>query len=269
MKNLLGILALLIGTASAAQTDSAFTLLRSYRGDVASVGLDNLENFYVVSSSGQVKKFNNRGDSMAVFNGVRAHGKLHTLDVTNPLKPLLFYKDFSTVVILDRLLTSRGSLDLRRHNVLQPTAITLSYDNNIWVFDQFDNKLKKLDESGNLLLETTDFRQLFNQTISPQRLINDNGLLYLADSAKGIFVFDNYGAFKRKIELKGWRSLDVWNGLLVRLNQDAILVYNPGNFTERLQRFPSTFVPYRHSFTHQNKLVTFSADSLRIYRLAY
>jgi hypothetical protein len=233
------------------------------------VALDNLDNFYVVSSTGQVKKFNHRGDSVAVFNGVRNFGKLQSIDVTNPLKPLLFYKDFSTVVILDRLLATRSSIDLRRHNVLQPTAITLSYDNNIWVFDQFDNKLKKLDEAGNLLLQTTDFRQLFPQTITPQKLINDGQLLYLADSTQGVFVFDNYGAFKRKIPLMGWRNVDVWDGKLVRLGSREVIVYNPSNFTEQSQRFPSGFQPYLHSFTNHNKLVTFSGDSLRIYRLSY
>jgi hypothetical protein len=30
-------------------------------------------------------------------------------------------------------------------------------------------------------------------------MINDNGLVYLADSARGIFVFDNYGAFKKRL----------------------------------------------------------------------
>ena len=172
-------------------------------------------------------------------------------------------------MILDRLLSNRSSLDLRRHNVLQPTAITLSYDNNIWVFDHFDNKLKKMDEVGNLLLQTTDFRQLFSQTLSPQKIINENGLLYLADSTQGIFVFDNYGAFKRKIPLQNWRSFDVWDGKLIGLRDNGITVYDPTTFTEQVHPFSASFIPYVHTFTHRNKLLTFSSDSLRIYRLGY
>lgn len=269
MKHLLTIFYLFIAATGVAQKDSSFLLLRSYNGNISNVAVDNFDNLYIVSSTGQIKKLNNRGDSVGVFNGVRNFGKLQYIDVTNPLKPLLFYKDFSTVVILDRQLANRSSIDLRRFNILQPTAITLSYDNNIWVFDQYDNKLKKLDESGNLLLQTTDFRQLFNQTISPQRLINDGGLLYLADSARGIFVFDNYGAFKRKIDLKGWSNIDVWDGKLVRLGNGGTIVYNPTTFIEQTQKFPATFSPYINTYTNRNKLVTFSNDSLRIYRLAY
>lgn len=251
-----------------AQTDSSFALVRSFNGDIANVALDNLNNLYIISSTGQLKKFNSHGDSVGVFNGIRAYGMLSAIDVTNPLKPLLFYKDFSTVVVLDRLLANRAGLNLRRFNILQPTAIALSYDNNIWVFDQYDNKLKKLDENGNLLLETTDLRQVFDQSISPQKIFNDNGLVYLVDSAKGVFVFDNYGSFKRKIEAKDWRQIDVYNGKLVRLGNNEIIVYNPATFMEQSKKFPSRFTPYVHSFTVRNNLLTFSTDSLRIYKFS-
>lgn len=267
MKPFFSIFFLFFATLCFAQNDLSFQLLRTYQGDIASVALDNLDNLYVVSSTGQVKKFNNRGDSVAVFNGVRAYGKLHAVNVANPLKPLLFYKDFSTVVILDRLLSSRSSLDLRRHQVLQPTAIALSYDNNIWVFDQFDNKLKKLDEEGNLLLQTTDFRQLFSQTIAPQKIIDDNGLLYLADSTQGIFVFDNYGTFKRKIPLQNWQSFDLWEGKLIGLRTDGVVLYNATTLAEKVHPFPASFQPYVNSFTYRNRFLTFASDSLRIYQI--
>ena len=269
MKTFLTITFAFLATVLFAQRDTTLTLLRTYSGDISQVALDNLDNLYIVSSTGQLKKLNNRGDSVAVFNGIRNYGPLQTIDVTNPLKPLLFYKDFATVAVLDRLLTRRTSLDLRKSGVLQPTAIGLSYDNNIWVFDQFDNKLKKLDDGGNLVMQTTDFRQLFDQTISPQSIINDGGLVYLADSLKGIYVFDNYGAFKRRVDLKGWRSLQVRDGKLIRLNGHAIVVYNPATFAEQSQAFPASFEPSLQLFTAHDKLLTFSKDSLRIYRLGF
>lgn len=254
--------------ACAAQiTDTGFALVRTYNGNIAGAALDNLDNLYIISSTGQVKKFGPRGDSIGVFNGIRAYGKLSAIDVSNPLKPLLFYKDFSNIVVLDRFLANRTSLNLRQYNIVQPSAIGLSYDNNIWVYDAFDNKLKKIDEAGTLLQQTDDFRQLFGQSFSPQKIINDGGFVYLADSATGIFVFDNYGTFKRKIPVKGWTALDVWDGRVVRLSGDAVLVYNPANLVERRMAFPSSFKPYLHSFTHHNRLVMFSGDSLRVYNV--
>src|SRR5829696_3373684 len=160
-----------------AQKDS-FLLVRTYQGDIAFAAMDNLENLYIISSTGQIKKFSPAGDSMGLYNQVRNFGKLYSLDVSNPLKLLLFYKDFSTVVVLDRFLANVSAIDLRKHGILQPGAIGLSYDNNIWVFDEWDNKLKRINEQGNRLLETADFRSIFNEGLSPQKIINDNGLVY-------------------------------------------------------------------------------------------
>jgi hypothetical protein len=72
------------------------------------------------------------GDSVAIFNNVKKFGKISTIDVSNPLKVLLYYKDFSTIVVLDRLLATRNTIDLRQQNIFQVNAIGQSYDNNIW-----------------------------------------------------------------------------------------------------------------------------------------
>lgn len=270
MKAILIIAACLLTLCSGAQVaDSGFTLVKTYKGDVAGAALDNLDNLYIVSSTGQVKKYGPRGDSIGVFNGVRAYGKLSAIDVSNPLKPLLFYKDYSNVVVLDRFLANRASLNLRSYNIFQPSAVGLSYDNNIWVYDLFDYKLKKIDEAGNLLSQTDDFRQLFGQSFAPQQIINDNGFVYLADSTSGVFVFDNYGTFKRKIPVKGWHAINVYGNRIVRLNNAAVVVYNPTSLQETSFRYPASFTPYNRSFTTSNKLVTFSADSLRIFRISY
>jgi hypothetical protein len=253
----------------AQSNDSAFKLVRIYKGDIMNAAVDRLDNLYIISSTGQVKKYGPQGDSIGVFNGVRNYGKLYSIDVSNPLRLLLFYKDFSTVVILDRFLANRSTLDLRKYSILQPSAIGLSYDNNIWVFDQYDNKLKRIDEQGNKLMETPDFRSIFNQPVSPQQIINENGYVYLADSANGIYVFDNYGTFKRKVSLTGWNSIEVKNGVILRTTPGEVVLYNPSTFRDYTQKIPPSFKPYIHSFTGNNKFITFNDNELRIYQLTY
>lgn len=269
MKHLLLILTLFLGTFAFAQKDSSFILIKDYKGDIAGALLDKLDNLYIISSLGQIKKFDANGDSVAVYNQVKQYGQLTAIDVSNPLKPLLFYKDFSTVVILDRFLANRLTIDLRKFSILQPGAIGLSYDNNIWVFDEYDNKLKKIDEQGNKLFETPDFRNIFGKTIAPQKIINDNGLVYLADTVNGIYVFDNYGAYKKNYDLRKWNSIEVYNGIIIRTSADEILVYNPATFSDISKKVPSSFQPYVHSFTNTNKFVTFNNTGLRIYKFRY
>ena len=253
---------------NAVAQDSSFTLVKTYTGDIANAAMDNLENLYIISSTGQIRKYNAGGDSMGVYSQVRNFGQLYSIDVSNPLKILLFYKDFSTVVVLDRFLAVVATVDLRKFSILQPGAIGLSYDNNILVYDEYDNRLKKIDEQGNKLLETAEFRTIFTEPIAPQKIISDNGLVYLADTASGVFVFDNYGTFKRKLPVMNWQSIAVVNNNLVSTRDDMITVYNPATLMEIKRKFPF-FKPYLQSFTHANKFVTLSPNQLQVYQFRY
>jgi glutaredoxin-related protein len=107
MKRLLRIALLFIlifPFAAKAQNESPYKMISMIRGDVVDFAVDNLDNVYVLASTDQLKKYNSGGDSVAVFNNVKKFGKISTIDVSNPLKVLLYYKDFSTIVVLDRLL---------------------------------------------------------------------------------------------------------------------------------------------------------------------
>lgn len=246
----------------------SFVLVKTYTGNIADVAMDNLDNLYIISSTGQIKKLNAAGDSVGVYNQAKNYGKLYTIDVSNPLKILLFYKDFSTIVILDRLLASQSSIDLKRYSILNPSAIGNSYDNNIWVYDEFDNKLRKIDEQGNKLLETPDFRTVFNQNISPQKIFNDNGLVYLADTSNGVFVFDNYGSFKKKIPVKNWQTIAIANNNIISTNNEFISVFNSSTQMQRQKKIPF-FQPYFHSFVTPSRLVNFSNNSVQVYQYRY
>ena len=249
-----------------AQIDSGFVWLRNFEGDIANVAIDNLDNLYVISSTGQIRKFDNKGDSVAIYNQVRNFGKLHSIDVSNPMKPVLFYNDFSTVVILDRLLSQRSVLDLRRYTIYEPSAVALSYDDHIWVFDEFDNKLKKIDDQGNILMTTPDFRVVFNQSLKPSRIINETGYVYLADSSNGIYIFDNYGTFRKKLPLVKWQSLTVKENLVIYSTTSGIIRQNSSNYLESKLSFPKDFKPYSHSYINPERFISFTKDSLKIYQ---
>lgn len=252
------------GFASA--QDSTFRPVRSIKGDIVNVAVDHLDNIYLISSTGQIKKLNGAGDSLAVYNQQKNYGQPHAIDVSNPLKILLFYKDFSTVVVLDRFLAVRATLDLKRFNILQPGAVGLSYDNNIWVFDEYDNKLKKIDEQGTRLQENTDLRNVFAEGLAPQRIINRNGFVYLADTTQGIFVFDNYGAFKKKLPLSRWQSFEVLRDDVVTIGSGSLYFYNPSNFIQRQYKLPS-FRPYFHSIIGNGRLMALSKEGMDVYEI--
>ncbi|HVX49985.1 MAG TPA: hypothetical protein VHB48_07500 [Chitinophagaceae bacterium] len=230
LKHILPLAAILLNciTASAA-ADTTLQLIpvKTITGTYKDFYIDNLNNIYLVNQNNQVKKMSDKYDSIAVFNDTRRYGDIYSLDVSNPLKLIVYYKDFNTILVLDRFLNIRNIVDLRKYNILQAKAVAQSYDNNYWVFDELDNKIKKIDDNGNMLLESADFRVLFQEQYNPQQLIDDNGFLYLYDFKNGWLEFDYYGAFKQRIQLPGWKDVQVADGRLTGHDDAFIYFANP------------------------------------------
>lgn len=207
MRKMLLIALLIIVVQHARAQDTAFVLQKSIPGRVTMMAADNLGYLYLLNVSNQLKKLSPSGDSVAVFNEVKKSGRATLIDVSNPLRVLLYYPDFATVVVLDRLLAVRNTIDLRRQHILQVRAVAQSYDNKIWLYDEYESKLKKIDEDGKLLSETADFRLLLGEAIAPQLIFEQDRLVYLYDPAKGIFAFDYYGTLKTRIPVTGWQNV--------------------------------------------------------------
>ncbi|MGN6435094.1 MAG: hypothetical protein ACTHMM_01125 [Agriterribacter sp.] len=206
------------------------TATKIVTGNISSFTVDNLGNLYVLTPAGLLKKLNSRGDSLNVFNEVRRYGTVYLMDVTNPLKVLLYYKDFSTVVMLDRFMNRINTIDFRKVGVFQAKAVGLSYDNNVWVYDEQSARLKKISDDGKLLTETVDLRQVLTTMPSPEKIIDRDGFVYMYDPAKGIYVFDYYGALKNELPITQITDLQVIGKTIVGRKENKFVRYTLGSF---------------------------------------
>ena len=225
----------------AAQQDSTFSYSKLIPGEFSYFNVDNLDNVYLVTNSNQLKKYYPNGDSAGVFNDVRTYGKLFSIDVTNPLKLLLYYQNFSTIVVLDRFLNMRNVINLRKQNIFNVKAIGSSYDNNIWVFDEGDGKIKKIDDNGQVLSETVDLRMIFDTIPSPSQLIDQDGYVHLYDPDKGFYIFDIYGALKNKIPFLQWKNIEVIDKKLYGFSDSSLYQYQPGSLQLKEYKLPAAF----------------------------
>ena len=259
-------LLLLSSHVADAQVSTVTAPLKKVPVAITDLAVDNLDNLYLLTTTDQLKKYNAEGDSVSAYNNVRSYGKLHAIDVTNPLKLLLFYKDFSTIVILDRQLTARTAIELRRKNILQAGAIGLSYDNNIWLFDEYDNKLKKINEEGTVLQETPDLRTVFGFALQPQQIIDNNNTVYLYDSKQGVFLFDHYGTFRKKVGITGWQRIAVFDKYIYGIDANAAFNnYNTATLLTDQRKLPAALHGTYNYLVANNKLFAWTRDSLHIY----
>jgi hypothetical protein len=201
--------------AGSSQKDSSLQLVHTIDGGYTDFTVDNLGNIFLLDSNNQLKKLSPAGDSIAIFNNVRNYGKLYSIDAGNPLKILLYYRDFGTIVVLDRLLNTRNTIDLRKQNIFQAKAICQSFDNAIWVYDEGEAKLKRIADDGNIIDQSGDFRLQLEEAPSPSFIEDHDRLVYLYDSSKGLLVFDYFGTLKNKLAFTGWQDFQLAGKYLV------------------------------------------------------
>ena len=218
---------LFTGSILYAQDDSLFRFLKKIEYPISSFTVDNLGELYIINTDNQLKKYDEKGDSVGVFNQVTKYGKLSYVEAQNPWKAILFYQNYLTVVLLDKYLNVLTNINLRNQNIFRVKAVTTSYDNNIWLFDEQDYKLKKMDDNGKALFETVDFRLLFDSVPTPQKIIDYDGFVYLYDPEKGLYTFDYYGSFKNRLSFLHWTDIEIIDKQIYGFDKDHLYRYSP------------------------------------------
>ncbi len=198
---------------------------------------------------------------------VTKYGTLSYVEAQNPWKTILYYKDFSTIVLLDKYLNVITNINLRKKNIFRVNAVTASYDNNIWLYDEEESKLKKIDDNGNILLETVDFRQLFDSVPSPVQIKDRDGFVYLYDPLKGLYIFDYYGTFKNKITFLNWKDFTVIGKNIYGFDDNNFYSYAINSLDIKQYQLPSSFKEYTALKVGNNKIYLLKNDSLSIYSI--
>ncbi len=193
-----GILLLLFGLPifGFGQTPDTIFLEKKFEIEVAARAavVDNLGQIYVISRANTFEKYAPDGQFLARYSQNRL-GRAAFADVSNPLKIMLFYPDFRSVVLLDRNLTELGILDLEAVGLPMVSCVATSGDGNLWVYDEVNFQLKKISAAGEILMESQPLNFLLDQPARPVLLRENENSVFLCDAEMGIFQFDLYGQF--------------------------------------------------------------------------
>lgn len=170
--------------------------------EVVDFFVDPVGKAYYLLADEQLVTDNPTGQNRFVFYD-SSLGAPTSVDVTNPFAILLFYADYGTVVLLDRTLSEVSRLDLfAGEAVLQPEALARAADDGLWVFDGWDYRLKLLDATGAVRLQSNDLRLALQLKTAPAAIYVNGGevLLHYRDEQR-LAIFTAYGRFQRWIDL--------------------------------------------------------------------
>ncbi|MCW5906493.1 MAG: hypothetical protein KIS94_01420 [Chitinophagales bacterium] len=215
-----------------------FRLINTYKVKANSVSADKFGNFYTASNN-KILKFGSDGKYLFPYEEFR-YGKIGMLDVTNPMKLLVFYPDFLTVVSLDRFLSPLSTYNFFSLGYQNIAAIASSVDGRLWFYDNVDFKLKKIDETGIIFRESQPLNVLLGQAPNPNFIIERDNQVYVNDSALGILVFDFFGSYNKTIPLRGLTKFQLVQQQIVYQEHNRLKSYNPVSFEWKEVQLPDT-----------------------------
>jgi hypothetical protein len=199
--------------------------------------VDELGNIYVVRNDNTLLRYNENGDSTGFYRSV-LNGEISFVDATNPLRVLVYYPGYFKIVLLDRMLSQKNELDLRKINIANATAIASSADGNIWVYDRFNARLKKIDDQLNEIKQSNDLRQEIQTVPSPLFMTERNWKVYLSDAVKGIFVFDRYANYLNALPIPNAGQLQILGSKILYRKGDSLFSWDMDKIKETVIKIP-------------------------------
>lgn len=192
------------------------------------VVFDNQGNQFNINNN-EIHKMSKAGDTLFVYSS-NLYGNIAKLDVSNPMRPLIYYAESQKVIVTDNTLSKQQLQIINLDEIDLYQTITIansSFDNGIWIYDQSNFQLIKINTFLKKTLETGNLSQILaKDNFSPIKMQEANGLLYLECKNNGILVFDMYGTFYKNLGLTNILHWNIANDLLFFITDSEISTLN-------------------------------------------
>jgi hypothetical protein len=186
--------------------------------------VDNLGRIYIVDEKN--KLINYRPDLTEQYRYANTKsGLISSVDITNPLKIVAFYDDFNHVKILDNTLTIINEINLG-DKFIDISACSTSNDGQLWVYDSTQFKLMKINENGQVLLETSNVNDIGMWDVNISMIKEKSNIVMLVDKSKGFYFFDNLGQYIFHFGVKDVGSTQFDGTNVIYYTSSGLNVYN-------------------------------------------
>lgn len=205
------------------------------------IEIDGFGNMYVINNN-EIIKYNAAGVLQKKFSTKR-YGKIDFVDAMNPLKILVYYKDFQQIMFLDDQLTETSSMiSIETLGYEQTGVVCSSTNNSFWLYDKQNNELLRFNSDLKALVKTGNLKRILDIDIKPNFMQEHNNYIYLNCPSEGILVFDIYGTFYKTIPLKNLKEFNIVNGDVFYFETNTLKQYQAQTFNTIQKQFSDTLI---------------------------
>jgi hypothetical protein len=240
-----------------------FTPLRTIDSKASQVTIDKLGNIYTLEGS-RLTCLDSTGKLKATFSNF-SDGVYTSVDVNDPLKILLYSREFSRIRFLDQNLAQKsGEVDLSAQGYPNVLLACTSYESGFWIYDATGMQVVRFNSRGEQEQTSGNIAALAGFAPVPVFMTECDNMLYIADTAKGILIFDRYGAYLKTLPIYRVQNIHFFAGSIYVSNPDGIVQYNTGDPTTVGYAFPEK--PAVDACLENGRLYLLNGTQLKIYK---
>lgn len=233
--------------------DSKITINADY-----CAGFDGFKNYYFVRNNILIKYF--EGQTKEYQN--LSLGKLTKVDVTNPLKILLFYENFNTIQLLDNQLNEIQKVDFNQiTNPILTKCAGLSGQNKIWTLDTNSQQVGLYD------LNSNTYKTLGNPLTNPVVLYyTDFNNFYWIDSKNNWYKTTIYGNTSFLGKAENMNSLQVISDNNI-LYSDEMQLFSKNRISQNIIAIEITEKSFKNFYYKDQILAIFTEKGITNYKI--
>ena len=244
---------------------SGFNLLATIEVQAKAMQTDRLGNIYVLSRTNQLYKYDLSGKITSTLNFAYL-GNISQMDVSNPFEIYLFYRELNAVVFLDNNLAFRGRMNLSDAGIIQASIASRNYANGLWVFDQGDLQLKKLERDGKIAQVSGNVLQFAKtKNLAPNFIVDNGEKVFVNDSLEGILVFDVFANYQKTIPIKGLKEFKILGDELYYLQNRKLFAYQLKTMQRKSISLPDS--NFMEVCVERNQLYLQNSHAISIYSI--
>jgi hypothetical protein len=218
------------------------TLLRDMT-NIACGSLDPYGNIFLSTNDGILTKYDEKGQILAEYTNKR-WGTPSVIDASNPMQIIVFYPAYQVIRVFNKNLIEIATLELIQLGFGQVTAVCAAADGGVWIYDNYQFGLRKLDKQGRSLLSAInkDYERAtpFDSTL----FFKDYGDRLVAQlGAHTLATFTPFGQFEHYQNFAGCEALFADGQSVIYLENGRIKRRSLTDFILEIQDFGYISLP--------------------------
>lgn len=192
--------------------------------NISNIAVDKLNNIYIISGA-ELKKYNSQGNYLFQYSNA-VYGQINSIDASNPLRILVFFKESNALVFLNQQLAEVSDpIEIDDLGDFQAQLVSSSSIGGFWVYDEIAQSIIHFNSNR---LETTRTQNILSlsQTSQAVKLQEQNNTLYLSLQNQNTLLFDQFGTYLRKIPVVIQSHIQMHNNAIQFWNSKAWCEYN-------------------------------------------